>query len=72
MSRLICTGAVHVLLQEVVVGGASGVTLGEEASAALYIQNDGALDVEYDIEDSSAVSSTVSFCSGSPCPSPLH
>ena len=50
------------LLQEVVVGGASGVTLGEEASAALYIQNDGALDVEYDIEDSSAVSLTELNC----------
>ena len=43
------------LRQEVVVGGSTGVTLGEEGSAILYIQNDGALEVEYDIKDTSEV-----------------
>ena len=45
-----------VLWQDVIVGGSTGVTLGEEASATFYIQNDGALDVEYEIKHSSEVS----------------
>lgn len=42
-------------VQEVIIGGSIGVTLGEAGTASFTIENAGALEVEYEIRESAQV-----------------
>lgn len=41
--------------QEVIIGGSVGVTLGEAGTASFTVENAGALEVEYEIQESAEV-----------------